>query len=82
MVLALGKARVALEPEQIQICFGGHVLAEGGGAMAYDIAAVNKHLAGRKVTIAVNLGVGNASAQVYGNDLSHDYIRINADYRS
>ena len=34
------------------------------------------------IDIEVNLSLGKASSIVYGNDLNHEYIRINADYRS
>ena len=34
------------------------------------------------VEIEVNLGLGNVTKVVYGNDLNNEYIRINADYRS
>ena len=36
----------------------------------------------KTIEIEVNLGLGNASRIVYGNDLNNEYIRINADYRS
>ncbi|EXI71343.1 MAG: Arginine biosynthesis bifunctional protein ArgJ [Candidatus Accumulibacter sp. SK-11] len=35
-----------------------------------------------EITIRVALGRGGASASVYTCDLSYDYVRINADYRS
>ena len=44
---------------------------------------INKNLNQNKIIeIEVNLGLGNASRVVYGNDLNNEYIRINADYRS
>ena len=36
----------------------------------------------RCVEIAVDLGAGDASCTVYGSDLTHEYVSINADYRS
>jgi glutamate N-acetyltransferase/amino-acid N-acetyltransferase len=35
-----------------------------------------------EVRIGVDLGAGAASARVWTSDLSHDYVRINAEYRS
>jgi len=35
-----------------------------------------------EITVRIGLGAGNASASVWTSDLSHDYIRINAEYRS
>ena len=34
------------------------------------------------IKIKIDLGIGNFSHNVYGNDLSYQYIKINADYRS
>ena len=36
----------------------------------------------RNVEIEVDLGAGSESATVYGSDLTLEYVRINADYRS
>jgi glutamate N-acetyltransferase/amino-acid N-acetyltransferase len=35
-----------------------------------------------EIRIGVDLGAGAASARVWTSDLSHDYVRINAEYRS
>jgi len=39
-------------------------------------------LAQKEFTLSVNLALGNGRATVYTSDLSHQYISINADYRS
>ena len=39
-------------------------------------------MANEEITVGIDLGVGNAQATVYTSDLSHDYVSINADYRS
>ena len=36
----------------------------------------------KEFTVSVDLGIGSGSATVYTSDLTHDYISINADYRS
>ena len=82
IVMALGKSGVALDPGQLSISVGGCTLAHQGSAIAYDQAAMDAHLRGQVIDIHVSLGVGEAQAQVWGNDLSAEYIRINADYRS
>ena len=35
-----------------------------------------------EITVRVDLGVGDARARIWTSDLSHDYVRINAEYRS
>ena len=39
-------------------------------------------MAQSEITIRINLGRGEESATVWTSDLSHDYVSINADYRS
>jgi glutamate N-acetyltransferase/amino-acid N-acetyltransferase len=36
----------------------------------------------KEFTVTVNLGLGSGTATVYTTDLSHEYININADYRT
>ena len=37
---------------------------------------------GREIVISVDVGIGKGSARVWTSDLTHEYISINADYRS
>ena len=48
----------------------------------YDEDEVTTHLKGTDISIAVDLGVGRSRSRVWTCDLTHDYIRINADYRT
>ncbi len=52
----------------------------------YDEAPVAAHLKGKEIDIAVDVGAnggkGRGRARVWGCDLTHDYIDINASYRS
>ena len=59
-----------------------HVVRQGGRHPQYreeDGQRVMKH---SEITVRVNLHRGNAQAEVWTCDLSHDYVSINADYRS
>jgi glutamate N-acetyltransferase / amino-acid N-acetyltransferase len=47
-----------------------------------DEAPVAAHLKGRKIEIVVGVGGGPGAATVWTCDLTHDYIEINASYRS
>ena len=46
------------------------------------VAEVTRNTAETQITVRVNLGRGTASDTVWTCDLSHDYVSINADYRS
>jgi glutamate N-acetyltransferase/amino-acid N-acetyltransferase len=41
-----------------------------------------EHLKGKEIEVAVDLGAGGASSTVWTCDLSAEYVRINADYRT
>ena len=83
IVMALGKAGPAIDPDNLSVAFGGiEICARSQRVEGYDEAPVAAHLAGRAIEIAADVGVGAGSATVYTCDLTHGYIAINADYRS
>lgn len=55
---------------------------EGGRALDYQEAAAQAVMSKPEFTIHVNLGRGNAATTVWTCDLSYDYVRINAEYRT
>ena len=83
VVMAVGKAGEPADRDRLSIGFGGVWAAKNGQPLAdYDEAPVAKHLGGRDIRIDVDLGIGDGRAKVWTCDLTHDYISINADYRS
>jgi glutamate N-acetyltransferase/amino-acid N-acetyltransferase len=58
------------------------VVQNGGRNPAYQEAEGQRVMKQSEITIRVNLGRGNAVDTVWTCDLSHDYVSINADYRS
>ena len=59
-----------------------HVVTRGGRNPAYREEDGQRIMKQSEITIRVNLGRGQASTTVWTCDLSHDYVSINADYRS
>ncbi len=83
IVMAVGKSGERADRDRLSIRIGGHQVARNGRAVAgYDERPVAKHMRGRQVHIAVNVGVGKGKSKVWACDLTHGYISINADYRS
>ena len=83
IVMAVGKSGEAADRDKLVIRIGGIDVAKNGMAVPdYDEAPVAKHMKGQDIDIAVDVGVGKASATVWTCDLTHQYISINADYRS
>ncbi len=58
------------------------VAANGGRALCYTEADGQRVMKQSEITIRVELDAGTANGVVYTCDLSHDYVSINADYRS
>jgi glutamate N-acetyltransferase / amino-acid N-acetyltransferase len=59
-----------------------HVVERGGRRPEYREEDGQRVLKQSEITVRVNLNRGNAHATVWTCDLSHDYVSINADYRS
>jgi len=83
VVMAVGKAGERADRDWLSVAMGGVTIAAAGEAVeGYDETPVARHLAGREVHLAVDVGVGRGKARVWTCDLTHGYIDINADYRS
>ena len=59
-----------------------HVATQGGRHPAYQEEDGQRVMKQAEITVRVGLGRGTASDTVWTCDLSHDYVSINADYRS
>jgi glutamate N-acetyltransferase/amino-acid N-acetyltransferase len=59
-----------------------HVVSQGGRRADYREEDGQRVMKGSEITVRVGLGRGTASDTVWTCDLSHDYVTINADYRS
>ena len=82
LIAVAGRAGVAFELSGAAVMIGSTVLFKDG--RPYDDAAPQaaKYLKGRDISLSVNLGAGRASSTVWTCDLSAEYVRINADYRT
>lgn len=83
IIAAVGKAGEKADRDKLKIVIGGvPVAADGEVVPGYDETPVAAHFKGQYLDIAVDVGVGRGKATVWTCDLTHDYISINADYRS
>ncbi len=83
IIMAVGKSGARLFQHRLAISIGGITITDGGERVpSYDEDEVTTHLKGTDISIAVDLGVGRSRSRVWTCDLTHDYIRINADYRT
>jgi len=80
---AIGRSGVPIDPDTLSVRFGDVVMVKHG--MGTGLAAERKiaRIFKRKeFTITIDLGQGQGQAQMWTTDLSYDYVRINASYRS
>jgi len=83
IVMAVGKAGEPADRDRLSIRIGGHGVAKAGRAdPGYDEARVTRHLKKPMIDIEIDVGMGAGEAVVWTCDLTHQYIAINADYRS
>ncbi len=83
IVMAVGKAGEEAERDRLAIWFGDvRVAHDGERDPDYSEDAATAEVKKQEVKICVDLGIGDGSARVWTCDLTHEYIAINADYRS
>ncbi len=81
--MAIGKTKINLKIEDIKIYIQNFLLCENGKAInTIDESKLSIALKRKNVNIKVDLGEGNREFTVWTSDLTEDYVRINADYRS
>ncbi len=83
IVMAVGKSGEAADRDRMSIWFGPHLVAqEGERAAGYEEKTVAAYMKNPEITIRVDVGIAAGKATVWTCDLTHDYVSINADYRS
>ena len=84
ILAAVGRAEIdSLEIEKINIWLNDVALIEAGQpADSYTEEAGKQVMSGEDIAIRIQLGSGHIAEEIWTTDLSHEYVRINADYRS
>jgi glutamate N-acetyltransferase / amino-acid N-acetyltransferase len=83
VVMAVGKSGEAADRDKLSIWFGPHIVARNGERAAeYVEKTVADYMKNSEIVIRMDVGVGGGQSTVWTCDLTHDYVSINADYRS
>ena len=86
ILCALGYSGVLFDPEKIELFFEGKAgriqIYKDGVAADYSEEEAGKILSEPEVRVIVDMKMGTEEASAWGCDLTYDYVRINADYRS
>ncbi|MEM7270309.1 MAG: bifunctional glutamate N-acetyltransferase/amino-acid acetyltransferase ArgJ [Pseudomonadota bacterium] len=83
VVMAVGKSGQPADRDKLSIRFGDVLVAEKGWvAKSYTEKAGADYMQREEIVITADLAIGDGAAEVWTCDLTHQYITINADYRS
>ena len=81
LVAAIGYSGAQIDPERIDISFGDLAICRNGGRAAeFDETAAHTYIQQPEFSINIDLHQGAGTCKFWTTDLTHEYIRINADY--
>jgi glutamate N-acetyltransferase/amino-acid N-acetyltransferase len=81
VIMAVGKSfDPSVQPAKITVRFGDTAVFKKGTPVDCDLEALRAYLSRKEISINVHLGIGKASARVWGCDLTEGYIKENAYY--
>ena len=82
LMAAIGSSGIRIDPQRIDIYFGKLRVAKNGEPACYSEREAKRILGKPEVEIVIDLKQGSCAAKVYTCDLTPDYIKINACYRT
>ncbi|CEL89946.1 bifunctional glutamate N-acetyltransferase/amino-acid acetyltransferase ArgJ [Streptococcus sanguinis] len=82
ILAAIGYAGADVSVDNIDIWIEGIPVMQASSPVAFDPEETSDAMAGELLTLTINLHDGDAEAQAWGCDLSYDYVKINALYRT
>ena len=82
ILAAIGYAGADVSVDNIDIWIAGIPVMQASSPVAFDPEETSDAMAGELLTLTIDLHDGDAEAQAWGCDLSYDYVKINALYRT
>jgi glutamate N-acetyltransferase/amino-acid N-acetyltransferase len=82
IICAAGYSGALFDPNKVDIRINDLLVCRDGVDAGFDEASAHRELDRKELTIRLDLQQGTASAQIWTCDLTHDYITINASYRT
>ncbi|MNE81201.1 Arginine biosynthesis bifunctional protein ArgJ [compost metagenome] len=82
IIAAVGRAGQPVNPETVDVRLGDILTLEQSRPVVFDEEMALEYLKGDTVVIHVDLHNGDGKATAWGCDLTYDYVRINAAYRT
>jgi len=81
IMAAIGRAGIDVKSDRISIYFDNIPVVKKGNGVGRD-KEVSKIIKKRDICLTIDLGLGKTEKTVWASDLSYDYVKINASYRS
>jgi glutamate N-acetyltransferase / amino-acid N-acetyltransferase len=82
VIAAVGDANVPVRPSKVEIILQGEQLAKDGLEVPFDEQYLKRLMDKKEVELIVDLHDGKASYDMYTTDLTYEYVKINASYRT
>ncbi|WP_066188567.1 bifunctional ornithine acetyltransferase/N-acetylglutamate synthase [Gracilibacillus timonensis] len=82
IVTAIGYSGESLDPDQVSVYLGEILVVENGVPHVFDEDKAKEYLLEEEIIIHAQVGNGDGSSVAWGCDLSYEYVRINASYRT
>ncbi|MHB8177671.1 MAG: bifunctional glutamate N-acetyltransferase/amino-acid acetyltransferase ArgJ [Vulcanimicrobiaceae bacterium] len=82
IIAAAGAVKAGIDPTRWSLVLNGRPWVDEGGIERLSEAQAHAELEQHEIVVGVHLGLGEAGATAWGCDLSRDYVRINASYRT
>ncbi|AKP67885.1 bifunctional glutamate N-acetyltransferase/amino-acid acetyltransferase ArgJ [Companilactobacillus ginsenosidimutans] len=82
IIAAIGQTNAKVDINHTSVWLNGLALVDNSASANFDEAEMKKTLESNTITILVDLNSGTATGQAWGCDLTYNYVRINASYRS
>ncbi|MBT8334185.1 MAG: bifunctional ornithine acetyltransferase/N-acetylglutamate synthase, partial [Deltaproteobacteria bacterium] len=83
IVAAMGRSGVKFNPDDVDIAFGDTVVVKSGRGLGEKAeSAASKVIKENSFAVCIDLKDGSGCEEIYTCDLSVDYVKINADYRT
>jgi glutamate N-acetyltransferase/amino-acid N-acetyltransferase len=82
IMAAIGKTETDIDSNSIDIYFEDQQIVKNSIEMSFDKKEINQILKSKEIKVKIDLKNGTSKAKVWTSDLSYDYVKINAAYRT
>ena len=82
VICAVGYAGVPMDPQKTVVKFGGIPVYANGVGAEYDEAELRKVMEAHDIVISIDMGEGDAKADIWSCDFSYEYVKINGEYHT